>query len=251
MVALNGFLLLRTQVFIIDRVVGRGPFACKPALADLSADVAERLLPRLMEMQRGSPKSWSPRPRPPGSGGWPGPRRRRPGGRPGRSVGDPAAPVRRAGRTGVRSPGPRTRRPEARATAWSRRPPGAAAVGDRRASPDALDLERRWAGVRGRMEAAAEVLARRGSIASRLTGGGLRVYSVRYAAPGERRQQGDLPRPGRRVGAPGPRPDRGLSRARAAGTRGRGGGPVHGRQRRPPRRLLATRRRGPTCTGEP
>jgi hypothetical protein len=38
---------------IIDRVVGRGPFACKPTLADLSADVAERLLPRLMEMQRG------------------------------------------------------------------------------------------------------------------------------------------------------------------------------------------------------
>jgi hypothetical protein len=53
MVALNGFILLRSQVFIIDRVVGRGPFACRPALADLSADVAERLLPRLMEMQRG------------------------------------------------------------------------------------------------------------------------------------------------------------------------------------------------------
>jgi hypothetical protein len=53
MAALNGFLLLRTQVFIIDRVVGRGPFACKPTLGDLSADVAERLVPRLMEMQRG------------------------------------------------------------------------------------------------------------------------------------------------------------------------------------------------------
>jgi hypothetical protein len=52
MVALNGFLLLRTQVFVIDRVVGRGPFACKPALGDLSADVAERLLPRLAEMQK-------------------------------------------------------------------------------------------------------------------------------------------------------------------------------------------------------
>ena len=53
MAALNGFLLLRTQVFIIDRVVGRGPFACKPGLADISSDVAERLLPRLAEMQRG------------------------------------------------------------------------------------------------------------------------------------------------------------------------------------------------------
>jgi hypothetical protein len=51
MAALNGFLLLRTQVFIIDRVVGRGPFPVKPSLSDLSADVAERLLPRLMDMQ--------------------------------------------------------------------------------------------------------------------------------------------------------------------------------------------------------
>ena len=39
------------------------------------------------------------------------------------------------------------------------------------------------------MEAASEVLARRGSIASRLTGGGLRVYSVRYAEPGSKRQR--------------------------------------------------------------
>jgi hypothetical protein len=53
MVAINGFILLRTHVFIADRVVGRGPFACKPALTDFSADVAERLLPRLAEMQRG------------------------------------------------------------------------------------------------------------------------------------------------------------------------------------------------------
>ena len=53
MVALNGFLLLRSRVLIVDRVVGRGPFPCKPAMADLSSDVAERLLPRLMEMQRG------------------------------------------------------------------------------------------------------------------------------------------------------------------------------------------------------
>jgi len=62
-------------------------------------------------------------------------------------------------------------------------------VGDGRAIPDARDLERRWAAVRGRMEAASEVLARRGSIASRLTSGGLRVYSVRYTEPGSRRQR--------------------------------------------------------------
>ena len=41
MAALNGFLLLRTQVLIIDRVVGRGPFDCQPSLGDLSADVVE------------------------------------------------------------------------------------------------------------------------------------------------------------------------------------------------------------------
>jgi len=62
-------------------------------------------------------------------------------------------------------------------------------VGDGRDIPEARDLESRWAAVRGRMEAASEVLARRGSIASRLTGGGLRVYSVRYAEPGSRRQR--------------------------------------------------------------
>lgn len=39
------------------------------------------------------------------------------------------------------------------------------------------------------MEAASEVLVRRGSIASRLTAGGLRVYSVRYVEPGGARQR--------------------------------------------------------------
>jgi hypothetical protein len=51
MVALNAFLMLRTQAIIVDRVVGRGPFAVKPSLGDLSADLVERVLPRLMEMQ--------------------------------------------------------------------------------------------------------------------------------------------------------------------------------------------------------
>ena len=60
---------------------------------------------------------------------------------------------------------------------------------DDRAELSAGDLERRWATVRGRMESAADVLIRQGSIASRLTGGGLRVYSVRYKEPGERRQR--------------------------------------------------------------
>ena len=62
-------------------------------------------------------------------------------------------------------------------------------MGDGRAFPDARDLERRWAAVRGRMEAASEVLARRGSIASRLTSGNLRVYSVRFAEPRSKRQR--------------------------------------------------------------
>ena len=115
-------------------------------------------------------------------------------------------------------------------------------MGDGRAIPEARDLERRWAAVRGRMEAASEVLARRGSIASRLTGGGLRVYSVRYAEPGSGRQRaiylgadGELVRPG-------PRPDRGVPGAGAADQGGRGGGPVRGRERRlppPPARVAA------------
>ncbi len=72
---------------------------------------------------------------------------------------------------------------------WSRSPPGDDAVGERRSVPDGRDLERRWAGIRGRMEAASEILARRGSIASRLTPGGTRVYSVRFSERGEKRQR--------------------------------------------------------------
>jgi len=62
-------------------------------------------------------------------------------------------------------------------------------VVDDRVTGDARDLERRWAAIRGRMEAASETLARRGSVASRLTGGGLRVFSVRYREPGVGRQR--------------------------------------------------------------
>lgn len=62
-------------------------------------------------------------------------------------------------------------------------------MGDGRTIPDARNLERRWAGIRGRMETASEVLAQRGSIASRLTPGGTRVYAVRYSEPGEERQR--------------------------------------------------------------
>ena len=51
-VAFNSFLVLRTQLFVAERVVGRGELPCTPAIVDLSNDVAERLLPRLVEMQR-------------------------------------------------------------------------------------------------------------------------------------------------------------------------------------------------------
>ncbi len=60
---------------------------------------------------------------------------------------------------------------------------------DGRSLPDGRDIERRWAGIRGRMEAASEVLSLRGSIASRLTPGGTRVYSVRFSERGETRQR--------------------------------------------------------------
>jgi hypothetical protein len=124
-------------------------------------------------------------------------------------------------------------------------------VGNRRASPDVFDLERRWANVRGQMEAAAEVLARRGSVASRLTAAGLRVYAVRFREPGQRRQRAVY------LGKDGAL----VHRARALIERYRE------RERRVKEveaaarftaassvllcRLLAARRRGPTCTGGP
>ena len=72
---------------------------------------------------------------------------------------------------------------------WSRSPPGDDAVGDGRSAPDGRDIERRWVGIQGRMEAACDVLSLRGSIASRLTPGGTRVYSVRFSERGEKRQR--------------------------------------------------------------
>ena len=147
---------------------------------------------------------------------------------------------------------PRTRRPAAPgATAWPRRPPGATAVGDRRASPDALDLESRWAAVREQMEAAAEVLARRGSIASRLTGGGSRVYSVRFREPGQRRQRavylgedGELVRRARALIEQYREQERRVKEIQAAARFTAASGALL-------RRLLAARRRGPTGTGGP
>jgi hypothetical protein len=53
MVAFSAFLVLRTQLVVAERVVGRGELPSTPTIGDLSNDVAERLLPRLAEMQRG------------------------------------------------------------------------------------------------------------------------------------------------------------------------------------------------------
>lgn len=52
LVGLNAFLALRTGVYVAERVVGCGPMPCTPTLADFSPDVIERILPRLLEMQR-------------------------------------------------------------------------------------------------------------------------------------------------------------------------------------------------------
>jgi hypothetical protein len=124
-------------------------------------------------------------------------------------------------------------------------------VADRRTIPDALDLERRWAAVREQMEAAAEVLARRGSIASRLTGGGLRVYSVRYAALGEKRQRaiylgedGELVRRARALIAGFREQERRVREVEAMARFTAGSASLL-------RRMLAARRRDPTCTGGP
>ena len=53
MVGLNAYLTLRLQLYVAERVVGRGPMPCTPMMADLSPDVVERLLPRLADAQRG------------------------------------------------------------------------------------------------------------------------------------------------------------------------------------------------------
>lgn len=53
MVGLNSFLLMRTQILVAERVVGRGPLSSTPSLSDFTVDVVERLLPRLMQMQAG------------------------------------------------------------------------------------------------------------------------------------------------------------------------------------------------------
>jgi hypothetical protein len=124
-------------------------------------------------------------------------------------------------------------------------------VADRRAGPDAIDLESRWAAVREQMEAAAEVLARRGSIASRLTAAGLRVYSVRFREPGQRRQRaiylgkdGELVRRARALIAGYRERERRVKEVEASARFTAASGGLL-------RRLLAARRRGPTCTGGP
>jgi hypothetical protein len=124
-------------------------------------------------------------------------------------------------------------------------------VGDPRASPDALDLESRWAAVREQMEAAAEVLAHRGSIASRLTNGGLRVYSVRFREPGQRRQRaiylgkdGELVRRTRALIAGFRERERRVKEVEAAARFTAASGALLCR-------LLATYRRDPTSIGEP
>ena len=43
---------MRTQIYITERVVGRGELPSTPTIADLSNDVVERLIPRLIEMQQ-------------------------------------------------------------------------------------------------------------------------------------------------------------------------------------------------------
>jgi len=64
-------------------------------------------------------------------------------------------------------------------------------VGEGRAVAAARDLEHRWEAVRGRMEAASDILCWQGSVASRLTRGGLRVFSIRFVEQvnGGRRQR--------------------------------------------------------------
>ena len=98
------------------------------------------------------------------------------------------------------------------------------------------------------MEAAAEVLAHRGSIASRLTAAGLRVFSVRFREPGQRRQRaiylgrdGAVVRRARALLAGYRERERRVKEVEAAARFTAASGALL-------RRLLATRRRGPTGT---
>jgi hypothetical protein len=52
MIGFNAFLLERSQLYIHERIVGRGDFPSTATIADFSIDVVERLLPRLLDMQR-------------------------------------------------------------------------------------------------------------------------------------------------------------------------------------------------------
>jgi hypothetical protein len=99
------------------------------------------------------------------------------------------------------------------------------------------------------MEAAAEVLARRGSIASRLTSGGRRVHSLRYTAPGERRlraiylgEDGELVRRARALIERYRERERRVKEVEASARFTAASGELL-------RRVLAARRRGPICTG--
>ena len=102
------------------------------------------------------------------------------------------------------------------------------------------------------MEAAAEVLAHRGSIASRLTAAGLRVYSVRFREPGQRLQRaiyvgkdGELVRRARALIEDYRERERRVREVEAMARFTAASGALF-------RRLLAAaRRRGPTCTGGP
>ena len=67
-VAVNAFLMMRSQIYLMDRVAGRGESPCTPTLADLSSDVTERLLPRSWNCNAPRPRSSRRRPARPGSG---------------------------------------------------------------------------------------------------------------------------------------------------------------------------------------
>ena len=211
-VAFNSFLVLRCQLVVADRVVGRGELPSTPAHrrplerrgrsapAPPDGDAGRRA--EVLVAQAKAARVWSlirakeaqAEPAAPAA---------REVATPAPFVGRRAGPIRgarplkRMPRSGRRCPAPR---------------PGADAVGDGRTNPDARDLERRWAGIQGRMEAASEVLARRGSIASRLTSGGTRGLLGPISRTGLEAAAGNLPGPRRRAGAPGPRLDRGLPR---------------------------------------
>ena len=194
LVGFNTYLLIRLQTYVANRIAGNDKQlrdASRVAQADFPADVIEKFLPRLVDLQRCLGETLLIQVQV--SRLWTLTRARR---RSGTSA--PRRSRRSLDGSGRRKPQARrdrrritpTARPTPPRTAWSRDPTGAVSMGETPPRPRP-DREARWREIERKLDAVSGALARQGSVASRLTPAGTRVYSVRYmeAGDGRRRQR--------------------------------------------------------------